>query len=86
MIFVNDLLSSYGVTRNILNHFKFTIWDAQNDDWIIIDHASADDYVYLCDREVDSWVISDEDDKKIEIFLTMEDQDHYHFKNARKYV
>ncbi len=85
MIFVNDLVSSSGITHNILDHFQFTLWDSYNDDWLMIDNPTADDYIFLCDREVNQWAIS-EDGSKMEIYLAMEDEDHHRFKNARTFI
>lgn len=81
MIFVNDLVSTIGYTKNRLDHFVFSLWDSDNDDWIIIKHASADDYVFLCDRPVEEWIISEFSDNKIDIFIKMEEGDHLRFHN-----
>lgn len=83
MLFVNDLVSTIGYTRNRLSHFHFTIWNPETDEWIIIKEPNADEYILLCDREIVDWLPSDCEDGKIEINLMMEDGDLLKFKERK---
>lgn len=84
MIFVNDLVSTIGYTRNRLDHFNFSLWNPETDEWIIIRNPTIDDYILLCDREVVDWIPSDDyESNKIDINLMLEEGDQLKFKNSK---
>lgn len=80
---VNDLVSTIGFTRDRLDHFTFSIWDAKQDIWILIEYPTVDDYILLCTREVDEWVFNETEREKIDIFLSAIPSDHFNFKDAK---
>lgn len=80
---VNDLVSTISITRNRLDHFNFSIWDPKEDIWILIEHATLDDYILLCTREVDEWMFSEDNPEKIDIFLSAIPSDHFNFRDAK---
>ena len=51
-MFVNDLVKTYGYTRDKLTHFNILIFNPITDDWITIKNPTADEYIHLCDRIV----------------------------------
>ncbi len=81
MIFVNDIVSTIGFTRDILSHFEFSLWDPKHDSWILIKHPTIDDYIFLCDREVNEWTFSDTSNDKIDIYVDLEEEDRIRFKD-----
>ena len=78
---VNDLLKTYGYTRDRLNHFSFALFDPRTEDWINIPRPTADEYVYLCDRKVESWMESLDEEDLIEIIVEMEPNDLIIFRS-----
>ena len=80
-MFVNDLVKTYGYTRDKLAHFNISIFNAANDDWMTIDHPTVDEYIYLCDRPVVDWLA--EEDNQINITIYAIPQDYEIF---RKYL
>lgn len=80
---VNDFVSTIGFTYNRLDHFTFSIWDAKEDVWILIEHPTLDDYIRLCTREVDEWTFNETEPEKIDIFLSAIPSDHFNFKDAK---
>ena len=61
MITVNDLVKSYGYTRDRLTHFEISIWYSDQDEWATIKAPSADEYIEVCDRPIVDWMIEDDD-------------------------
>jgi hypothetical protein len=53
---VYKLVRSIGYTRNILNHFSFTLYDLETERIVRIQKPSADEYVQLCGRRVMEWM------------------------------
>lgn len=53
---VYKLVRSIGYTRNILNHFSFTLYDLETERIIRIQKPNADEYVQLCGRRVMEWM------------------------------
>lgn len=51
-MFVNDMIKTYGYTRDKLSHFNIAIFNPITDDWITIKHPTADEYIHLCDRSI----------------------------------
>ena len=76
---VNDFVKTIGYTKNRLDHFNFYIFDPLDEDGILINHPTTDDYIFLCDREVSEWMIDDID--KMCIILNMEPSDKQVFYN-----
>lgn len=81
---VNDLVKTIGYTRNKLDHFEFCIWNPVLDDWITLRNTTADQYVYICDREVIDWMIDDINDDMISINMRMVDSDYETFRDYIK--
>lgn len=81
-MFVNDMLKTYGYTRNKLDHFTISIFNPSTDDWITIKHPTADEYIHLCDRPVIDWMSSlgNEDEIEITVYTLPGD-----FDTFRKY-
>ena len=74
------LVRSIGYTRNILNHFSFTLYDLETERIIRIQKPSADEYVQLCGRRVMEWMPWENDDDGIDIIVPMEKWDIDTFK------
>lgn len=49
---VYELVRSIGYTRNILNHFSFTLYDLETERIIEIQKPNVDEYIQLCGRDV----------------------------------
>lgn len=81
---VNDMIKRYGYIRNRLNHFTFSIFNPQREDWIVIKHPTADEYIYLCDREIIDWMPSEDDEKEIDITIYMIPEDYDTFRTYMK--
>lgn len=74
---VNDLVKTIGYARNRLDHFEFYLFDPYNDDWITIKKATVDEYILLCDRDINEWMIEDNDKMSITIRMTLEDKENF---------
>ena len=74
---VNDLVKTIGYTRNRLDHFEFYLFDSYNDDWITIKKATVDEYILLCDRDINEWMIEDNDKMSITIRMILEDKENF---------
>lgn len=72
---VNDMIKTFGYARNRLSHFNILLYDPITEDWITIGHPSIDDYIYLCDREVVDWMVSDIEEETVDITVYMESDD-----------
>lgn len=70
---VNEIVKTIGYTRNRLEHFEFGLYDPLEEKWISISNATADDYIFLCDREVVEWMIDDDDIMSIIIYMVPKD-------------
>lgn len=79
---VNDMVKTFGYTRNRLNHFTISIFDFSSDNFALIKHPTADEYVFLCDRPVIDWMVSSEDEDEVDITVTFTPSD---FDVFRKY-
>lgn len=79
---VNDLVKTIGYTRNRLDHFEFNLYAPYNDDWILIKNPTADDYIFLCDREIQEWMIEDSNNI-MSVIILMIPEDREIFK---KYI
>lgn len=82
-MFVNDMVKTYGYTRDRLNHFIFSIYNPATTEWVTIKHPTADEYVYLCDRLVIDWMVDLDEEDEINITVYMIPQDYEVF---RKYI
>lgn len=71
---VYKLVRSIGYTRNILNHFSFTLYDIETERMIEIHNPNADEYVQLCGRDVMEWMPWENEDG-IDIIVPMEKWD-----------
>lgn len=84
---VNDMVKTFGYTRNRLTHFTISLYDAAEAYWISIKHPNADEYVYLCDRIVTDWMVDcDGDNEEVDITVKMKSQDYILFKEYMKGV
>jgi len=81
-MFVNDMIKTYGYTHNKLNHFNISIFNPSTDDWITINHPTADEYIHLCDRLVIDWMESSDEKETIDITVYAVPGD---FDTFRKY-
>lgn len=79
---VNDMVKTFGYTRDRLNHFTISIFDFSTDGFATIRHPTADEYVFLCDRPVIDWMVSSEDEDEVDITVTFIPSD---FDVFRKY-
>ena len=83
---VYKLVRSCGYTKNILDHFSFTIWDNETQHMISVSKPTADDYIQLAGRNVLEWSpwgdYTPIDDKYdgIDITVSMEHWDRDTFK------
>lgn len=82
---VNDMIKTFGYTRNRLAHFTISLYDTTEAYWISIKHPNADEYVYLCDRTVIDWMINcDGDNEEVDITVKLKPQDYILFKEYMK--
>lgn len=72
---VNDLVQTIGYTRNRINHFEFCIYNPYDDEWIIIRNPTLDDYVFLCNRVVQEWMIEDSETLSVIIYMHPKDKE-----------
>lgn len=80
---VNDLVKTIGYTRNRLDHFVFYLWRSQDDKIIKIDNPTLDEYVFLCDREVNDWIPSGDDTDRIDVTIDLVTEDLDIFANRK---
>lgn len=81
---INDMLKTYCYTRNKLNHFNISIFNPFTDNWITIKHPTADEYIYLCDRNIVDWTINAEEEDTIDITVYMLPDDQEIFSKYYK--
>lgn len=79
-MFVNDMIKTYGYTRDKLSHFNIAIFNPITDDWITIKHPTADEYIHLCDRSIVDWMIGENEAVDITVYSCPND-----FENFAKY-
>lgn len=79
-MFVNELIKTYGYTRDKLTHFNISIFNPITDDWITIKHPTADEYIQLCDRQIIDWMIGEDETVEITVYSCPND-----FENFTKY-
>ena len=72
---VNDMVKTYGYAHDRLSHFNFAIYNPETEDWINIPHPNADEYIFLCDRELLEWTESFDEDNAIDIVIRMKPED-----------
>lgn len=72
-MFVNELIKTYGYTRDKLTHFNVLIFNPITDDWITIKNPTADEYIHLCDRVVVDWMVGENETVDITVYFQPND-------------
>lgn len=76
---VNDFIKTYDYKRNVLSHFDIVLYS--NCYSYVADFSpNADEYIYLCDRDVTEWYIEDgifeNDNPRIKLCVVVEPTDY----------